>query len=168
MEGSVGKATEAMTKETKKPEAKITHVGLKDVNLKFVTYNAKISVTNPYPTPLPIFQITHALKSADRELVSGTSPNPEPLKANTTTELDLDMKVPFTMLLSLARDIAADLDTDYDLQINVVGNVPAMGDVTIPISNKGQMKLPTLKDLSTNLLDIGIAIGINLSDEDEG
>ena len=83
-----------------------------------------------------------------RELVSGTSPNPEPLKANTTTELDFDMKVAFTMLLSLARDIGADWDIDYDLQINVVGNVPAMGDVTIPISNKGQMKLPTLKDLS--------------------
>ncbi|WOH09509.1 hypothetical protein DCAR_0728966 [Daucus carota subsp. sativus] len=148
MEGLLGKATEAMTKGTKKPEAKITHVGLKDVNLEFVTYNAKISVTNPYPTPLPIFQITYALKSADRELVSGTSPNPEPLKANTTTELEFEMKVSFTMLVSLARDIGADWDIDYDLQINVVGNVPAMGDVTIPISNKGQMKLPTLKDLS--------------------
>lgn len=54
---------------TKKPEAKITHVGLKDVNLEFVTYNAKISVTNPYSVPIPIFQITYALKSADRFLI---------------------------------------------------------------------------------------------------
>lgn len=57
------------------------------------------------------------------------------------------MKVSFTLLLSLARDVAADWDIDYDLEINFVLNVPVTGDITVPISNKGEMKLPTFKDL---------------------
>lgn len=82
-----------------------------------------------------------------RELVSGKSPDPEPLKANHTTELELEMKVSFTLLLSLARDVGADWDIDYELAISFVLNVPVTGDISVPISNKGEMKLPTFKDL---------------------
>ncbi|KAK1364296.1 hypothetical protein POM88_039857 [Heracleum sosnowskyi] len=98
-----------------------------------------------------ITHITYVLKSAGRELVSGKSPDPEPLKANHTTELELELKVAFDLMLSLARDVASDWDIDYELVINFVANVPVTGDVTVPISNKGELKLPTFKDLYTLL-----------------
>lgn len=52
--------------ETKKAEARVTHVVLKDVNLEYITYTAKVSVTNPYSAPVPILEISHTLKSANR------------------------------------------------------------------------------------------------------
>ena len=52
--------------EMKKPEARVSHVSLKDVSLEHVTYNAKVSFTNPFSTPVPILEISYALKTANR------------------------------------------------------------------------------------------------------
>ena len=49
-----------------KPEADVTDVDLKGVGLKHVTYNAKVNVTNPYSTTIPIGEIRYVLKSGGR------------------------------------------------------------------------------------------------------
>ena len=49
-----------------KPEATVTDVDLKGVCLSNVTYNAKVNVSNPYSTPIPIGEIRYVLKSGGR------------------------------------------------------------------------------------------------------
>lgn len=49
-----------------KPEASVTDVDLKGVCLSSVTYNAKVKVSNPYSTPIPIGEIRYVLKSSGR------------------------------------------------------------------------------------------------------
>ncbi|KAL1809431.1 hypothetical protein ACET3Z_026421 [Daucus carota] len=150
--------------EMKKPEARVSHVSLKDVSLEHVTYNAKVSLTNPFSTPVPILQISYALKTANREIASGTTLNSgRSIMANDEIVVDLEMEVPHSVLLSnLVRDIAADWDIDYELGINFVMNVhidyelainsvldvPVHGNITIPICSQGQIKLPALSDIS--------------------
>ncbi|XP_021279719.1 late embryogenesis abundant protein Lea14-A [Herrania umbratica] len=131
----------------KKPEASVTDVDLKHVTRECVEYNAKVSVSNPYSQPLPICQISYTLKSAGRAIASGTIPDPGSLKANDTTMLDLPVKVPYNILISLARDIGADWDIDYELEVGLTIDLPLIGDITIPLSQKGEIKLPTLKDI---------------------
>lgn len=63
--------------------------------------------------------------------------------------LDVEVNVPHNVLLSLARDIGADWDIDYDLGINLVIDLPVLGNVSIPVSGKGEIKLPTFSDLWT-------------------
>ncbi|KAL8119022.1 hypothetical protein AgCh_016501 [Apium graveolens] len=111
------------TAETGKPEAKLIHVGLKDVSLDYITYNAKVSVTNPYTIPIPISEISYTLKTANRDIASGSTPDLRgSLKGNDTVVLDVELEVPHSVLLSFAKDIAADLDIDYELGINFVLN----------------------------------------------
>lgn len=55
--------------EMEKPEAKMIDVGLKDVSLNYITYNAKVSLTNPYTTPVPISGISYTLKTANRFVI---------------------------------------------------------------------------------------------------
>lgn len=50
----------------KKPEAAVTDVDLKKVSRECMEYGAKVSVTNPYSTPIPICQISYTFKSAGR------------------------------------------------------------------------------------------------------
>lgn len=50
----------------KKPEANLDDVDFKDVSREGVTYNAKVSVSNPYGTAIPICEISYTFKSADR------------------------------------------------------------------------------------------------------
>ncbi|EOX95853.1 Late embryogenesis abundant protein [Theobroma cacao] len=131
----------------KKPEASVTDVDLKHVTRECVEYNAKVSVSNPYNQPLPICQISFTLKSAGRTIASGTIPDPGSLKASDTTMLDVPVKVPYNILISLARDIGADWDIDYELELGLTIDLPLIGDITIPLSQKGEIKLPTLSDI---------------------
>lgn len=152
MEGLLDKAKHFVAEkvaELKKPEATVTDVDLKDVSLEYITYDAKVSVTNPYSASIPICDISYTLKSNNREIASGTIPDPGSLKGDDTTLLDVGVKVPHSVLLSLVRDIGADWDIDYDLGIILIVDLPIFGNISIPISSKGEIKLPTLSDLWT-------------------
>ncbi|CAH8250834.1 unnamed protein product [Arabidopsis lyrata] len=62
------------------------------------------------------------------------------------TALDFPMVVPYSILFNLARDVGVDWDIDYELQIGLTIDLPVVGEFTIPISSKGEIKLPTFKD----------------------
>ncbi|KAI3800554.1 hypothetical protein L1987_28645 [Smallanthus sonchifolius] len=132
-----------------KPEATLTDVDLKGVALDSVTYNAKVNVSNPYSTPIPIGEIRYVLKSSGSVIATGTIPDPGSLKGSGDTLLDVEIKVPHSVLLSLVKDIAVDWDIDYELQVNLVVDLPLIGDISIPVSSTGEIKLPSLTDFFT-------------------
>ncbi|XP_073313685.1 desiccation-related protein PCC27-45-like [Primulina huaijiensis] len=132
--------------DVKKPEASITDVDLKDVGSQGITYLAKISVKNPYGVSVPICDIKYSLKSVDRIIASGVVPDPGSLKGNDDTMLDVGIKVPHSVLVSLIKDIGADWDVDYLLEIKLIVDLPVVGNITIPLSQKGEMKLPSFAD----------------------
>ncbi|KAF7801280.1 late embryogenesis abundant protein Lea14-A [Senna tora] len=131
----------------KKPEASVSDVDLKRVSRECVEYLAKVSVTNPYGAPIPICQISYSLKSATREIAKGTIPDPGSLKGNDTTIVEVPVKVAYSILMSLAKDIGADWDIDYQLDLGLTVDLPLIGDFTIPLSHKGEFKLPTFSDI---------------------
>lgn len=56
--------------EAPKPEATVKEVDFKGVGLGGVDYLAKVSVSNPYPTPLPICRILYSFKCDGRCTIS--------------------------------------------------------------------------------------------------
>lgn len=82
-----------------------------------------------------------------RVIASGRIPDPGNLKANDSTMLDVPVKVPHSVLISLARDIGGDWDVDYTLELGLIIDLPVIGNITIPLSYSGEYKLPTLSDL---------------------
>ncbi|CAN1346993.1 Late embryogenesis abundant protein Lea14-A [Linum perenne] len=84
---------------------------------------------------------------AYRVIAHGTVPDPGSLKANGKTELNVIVKVPHTILVSLVSDITKDWDIDYELELGLVIDLPVVGIFTIPLSSKGEIKLPTLSDV---------------------
>ncbi|XP_043696290.1 desiccation protectant protein Lea14 homolog [Telopea speciosissima] len=131
----------------KKPEATVTDVSFKSVTTDSAIVNAKVSVSNPYSTSIPICEISYTLKSANREIASGKMPDPGSLKGSDTTLLEVPVKVPYSILLSLARDLARDWDIDYELVLGFTVDLPIIGNFTIPLSSKGELKLPSFSDL---------------------
>jgi LEA14-like dessication related protein len=130
-----------------KPEAAVTDVDLKGLGLDGITFLAKVSVSNPYAVPIPIGEIAYSVKSAGREVASGSIPDPGSLTAKDKTTLDVTVKVPHSALVSLIRDIGGDWDIDYLLDLGLIIDLPVIGNITIPMSYKGEMKLPTISDL---------------------
>ncbi|KAF4386649.1 hypothetical protein CsatB_011743 [Cannabis sativa] len=138
---------EKVAAHVKTPEASVTDVDLKHVSLNSVEYLAKITVDNPYGVDIPICDIAYLLRSAGREIASGTIPDPGSLKGHDRTLLEVQMKVAHSLLVSLAKDIGADWDIDYELEIGLTIDLPVIGNITLPLERKGEIKLPTLSDV---------------------
>ncbi|KAB1219505.1 hypothetical protein CJ030_MR3G012305 [Morella rubra] len=130
-----------------KPEASITDVDFKRLSCDSVEYLAKVSVINPCGHDIPICEISYTLKSSGRVIASGTIPDPGSLKASDKTLLEVPVKVPQSVLVSLARDIGTDWDIDYELELGLTIDLPIIGNFTIPLSTKGEIKLPTIADI---------------------
>ncbi|MCL7024977.1 hypothetical protein MKW94_027860 [Papaver nudicaule] len=137
--------TEKVT-QMKKPEATITNVDVKTFNLNSVTLVAKVSITNPFSVPIPIGEVAYTLKSLEKVIATGKMPDPGSIKANGITLLEVVVKVPYNILKSVARDVGSDWDVDYELLLGIIVDLPIIGDVTIPVSQKGELKLPTITD----------------------
>ncbi|KAL3850807.1 hypothetical protein ACJIZ3_012689 [Penstemon smallii] len=129
------------------PEAVINDVDLKGFGLDGIIFLAKVSVSNPYPVPIPIGEIAYTVKSAGNDIASGSIPDPGSLKGNDKTNLEVTVKVPHSAVVSLVRDVGFDWDIDYVLELGLIIDLPVIGNFTIPMSYKGEMKLPTFSDL---------------------
>ncbi|KAM7274931.1 hypothetical protein ACFE04_016797 [Oxalis oulophora] len=129
------------------PDAAVNDVDLKQFNLDSLDLHAKIDVNNPYPCPIPICEIDYTLKSATRVIASGTIPDPGSLKAKEKTLLNVPVKVPYSIVMNLVRDIGRDWDIDYELAIGLKIDLPVVGNFTIPLSTKGEIKLPTVSEM---------------------
>ncbi|KAK4797126.1 hypothetical protein SAY86_029452 [Trapa natans] len=146
MAGFLGKAKNFFAKKVASiptPEATVDNVDLKHVSRQSIEYKADVSVKNPYGYSIPICEITYSLKSAGREIASGRIPDPGSLNGSDTTKLDVPVKVPYSILVSLVKDIGADWDLDYQLDLGLIIDLPVIGNFTIPVTSKGEIKLPT-------------------------
>ncbi|KAI3681811.1 hypothetical protein L6452_36616 [Arctium lappa] len=133
----------------KLPEARVTDVDLKKVDWSYVTYVAKVNVSNPYIVSIPIGEIRYSLKSSDSVIASGTVPDPGSLNGNSDTLLNVEIKVAHNALITLVKDIAMDWDIDYEIEVVLVVDLPLIGEVSIPVTRKGEIKLPSLSDFFT-------------------
>ena len=146
----VDKAKEFLAEKVahmKKPEAELADVDLKSFSRECLTFHGMVDVSNPYGHPLPICEVTYTFKSADRVVVSGTMPDPGSIRANDKTRLEIPMKVPYDFVISIMRDVGRDWDIDYQLDVGLTVDLPIFGNFTIPLSTKGEVKLPTLADI---------------------
>lgn len=80
-------------------------------------------------------------------IASGTMADPGWIEASGVTKLEVPISVPYDFLVSLMKDIGRDWDIDYELQIGLTIDLPVIGNFTIPVSSKGEIKLPTLSTL---------------------
>lgn len=80
-------------------------------------------------------------------IASGKIPDPGSIKASGITMLDVPVNVPHSILMTLIKDIATDWDIDYELELGLIIDLPVIGNLTIPLSRKGEIKLPTFKEV---------------------
>ncbi|XP_078169304.1 late embryogenesis abundant protein Lea14-A-like [Carex rostrata] len=132
------------------PEGSVTKVSFKTMTRECITLHSEIDVTNPYSHRLPICDISYSLKSGEKVIASGTLPDPGWIVASGVTKLELPMKVPYDFLISIMKDIGSDWDIDYELEVGLTIDLPVVGNFTIPLSTKGEFKLPTFKDFFTS------------------
>ncbi|CAO2161647.1 unnamed protein product [Urochloa humidicola] len=134
--------------KVEKPEAELADVSVGHVGRDGATLASRIDVRNPYSHAIPpVCEISYSLRSAGREVASGTMPDPGSLTAGDTTRLDVPVKVPYDFLVSLVRDAGSDWDIDYEMRVGLTVDLPVVGNLTLPLTKSGELKLPTLSSI---------------------
>lgn len=82
-----------------------------------------------------------------RAIVSGKIGRSETLARNKMTIVEVSVRVEHTIFLTLMKDIGRDYEIDYELDLGVIIDLPLFGHFTIPLSWKGEIKLPTLSSI---------------------
>ncbi|TVU02947.1 hypothetical protein EJB05_51539, partial [Eragrostis curvula] len=130
-----------------KPEADLADLSVGHVGRDGATLAGRLDVRNPYSHSIPICEISYSLKSAGREVASGTMPDPGSLKASDTTQLNVPVKIPYDFLVSLVKDAGRDWDIDYEMRVGLTVDLPIIGNFTLPLTKTGELKLPTLSSI---------------------
>ncbi|KAJ4838167.1 hypothetical protein Tsubulata_029905 [Turnera subulata] len=123
------------------PTASITS---SDINLHrdTIQYKVKISVIDPNLYPLRTSDISYVVRSAGREIASGTKPaNPGQTMPNSPiTVYDVPLEVPYG---DMVRDSAAVGDIDYEVELVLGLDIPHPhgAKITIPFKINGKFKL---------------------------
>ncbi|CAO2186271.1 unnamed protein product [Urochloa humidicola] len=133
--------------KVEKPEAELADVSVGHVGRDGATLASRIDVRNPYSHAIPVCEISYSLRSAGREVASGTMPDPGSLTAGDATRLDVPVKVPYDFLVSLVRDAGSDWDIDYEMRVGLTVDLPVVGNLTLPLTKSGELKLPTLSSI---------------------
>lgn len=133
--------------KVEKPEAELSDVSLGHVGRDGATLASRIDVRNPYSHAIPVCEVSYSLKSGGREVASGRMPDPGSLAAGDTTRLDVPVKVPYDFLVSLAKDAGSDWDIDYEMRVGLTVDLPIVGNLTLPLTKLGELKLPTLSSI---------------------
>ncbi|CAL9007356.1 unnamed protein product [Prunus brigantina] len=138
--------------EMKKRSALIVGLQFENLNVDSIELVFKISVYNPFEFYLPVSRASFKLKSGGSDALSATLKEPASLKPGEESILLVLAKVPFSMLMTLAKDISEDADIDYEIDFNIQIKLPIIGAVSLPIPCKQQGQLK-ISDLFTNLLN---------------
>ncbi|GKD19402.1 desiccation protectant protein Lea14, partial [Tanacetum coccineum] len=68
-------------------------------------------------------------------IAEGRCPDPGSLKGNGDTMQDIEIKVPHSVLVTLVKDIGRDWDINYELEVQLVVDLPLIGDICIPVTH---------------------------------
>ncbi|KAI3933560.1 hypothetical protein MKX01_032665 [Papaver californicum] len=119
-----------VAKAVKKPEATLQDVIVKSVSFGSVTLLAKVSVSNPYVTPILIgyFVVVRVCSV----MASGKIPDPGLLMPMSLTLLVIEVKVPYSVVITLLRDVSTEWAIPYELQLCFTFKIPVIGELKLP------------------------------------
>ncbi|XP_034709810.1 desiccation protectant protein Lea14 homolog [Vitis riparia] len=122
--------------------ARVFDVVIRDKSEERVTYNAKVSMTNPYFTPIRVYNVSYTLKTdnSNRVIVVGRMEELQVLlPASKNIVVEVPILVPHSQLMA---DIGGAWNSIYQLDLTVTVDLPLSAGQTIPLAWEGEINMP--------------------------
>jgi LEA14-like dessication related protein len=130
------------------PTAALEEVRFADFDLRSVTLDFRVAVTNPYTFALPLVGLDYALSTNAEPLLDGTSELDESIPAGAVKIVTLPVRIDFAGLLGTVTDLRPGQVIPYDAQLGLNVDVPGTGPITLPVSNAGELPIPAAPGVS--------------------
>ncbi|GAB4847014.1 hypothetical protein Ancab_026026 [Ancistrocladus abbreviatus] len=125
-----------------KPTAEVAAVHLPFIDLKTAELMVDVLVKNPNPIPIPLVDINYLIESDGRKLVSGLIPDAGTLHAHGSETIKVPLKLVFDDIKSTYHDIKEGSVIPYKVRVELIADVPVIGNLTLPLEKKGEIPVP--------------------------
>ena len=146
---------DALLQSMPKPTATLDSLSLGNISLQDATVNIAVKVNNPYSVSIPNMSLDYDLKAQGIDFVSGQMTSNTAIPAKQSAIVNIPVKVSFASLLALSQSIRPGQVLGYDANVKVSTNVPGVGPLSLPLSKKGELPIPTIPKVSIAKVDWG-------------
>jgi LEA14-like dessication related protein len=128
------------------PEVDITDVKLLGTTLTGADLLFEFRVDNPNAVELLLDGIGYRLSLNNEHLLDGTRDQQTRIAANGRSTVELPVSIKFADIYRVIRSFEGKAKPDYALDADFRFDVPVLGYVTVPVSQKGQIPIDRLRD----------------------
>jgi LEA14-like dessication related protein len=126
-----------------RPTAKVQDVSLTDLSLSAVTLTFDVEIDNPYSPDIPLTAVTVDLASNGNSLFSGGAQAGGSIPGHGSEVVPVPVTLGFANVLKTLSGTSPGSVIPYDATVTLGFDVPALGEVTVPVTKHGEFPVPT-------------------------
>ena len=138
-----------------KPSARVLGAGVRNLSLQSLDLVFDVEVSNPYGVSLPLVDLTYTLGSGGKQLLSGSIKPSGSVPANGTSVVQLPARLDLAAVLKTLPGVKPGAVVPYDAQINLIVDVPLLGEMTLPLERSGKIPVPAPPQITLLSFDVG-------------
>ena len=146
---------EEVVESAPKPSARILGAGVRNLSLKSLDLVFDVEVSNPYGVSLPLVDLTYTLGSSGKQLLSGSIKPSGSVPANGTSVVQLPARLDLAAVVKTLPGVKPGAVVPYDAQINLIVDVPLLGEMTLPLERSGEIPVPAPPQITLLSFDVG-------------
>ncbi len=131
-----------------KPKANLVGLRFDEITLTQATLLFDVEIENPYPVALPLTNLDYALSTNDNPLLSGAAKLASLIDAKSSKKVALPVTVGYLDIAKAFKDIRPGSQIPYKADLGMSVDTPALGTITLPMTKKGQLDVPTIPKLN--------------------
>ena len=133
--------------ETIKPTAKLTGTRLANINFEQADLVFDMAVENQNPVAINLAGLNYDLKIENQSLVSGVTAQGLEIKPASTSAVQLPVTLKFDDLRKLPGELQKKDSFSYQLDTEIIVDLPLIGHYAIPVTKRGELPVPKLPDM---------------------
>ncbi|KAJ4965369.1 hypothetical protein NE237_017218 [Protea cynaroides] len=131
-----------------KPTADVTAIHIPSIDLKKADLVVDVLVKNPNPIPIPLVDVKYLIESDGRKLVSGLIPDAGTIHAHGSETVEIPLTLIYDDIKSTYKDIKSGSIIPYKVRIELIVDVPVIGNITLPLEKTGEIPVPYKPDVN--------------------
>ncbi len=130
--------------ELRKPTAQLTGVRFQEASAQSATLVFDVEVENYYPVTVPLRGFKYSVTSGGQLFLTGSSEVRINLPAESRKTVALPAQVNYLEALKVLGSVRPGATIPYIAELDVRVETPRLGPITLPLTYKGQLTLPTI------------------------
>lgn len=136
-----------------KPSARVVGVNFAGLDAQSVTLDFAVEVSNPYSVDLPVLGLDYALASSGATFLTGQSAGGASIPATGSSVMNIPARISFAEAMGLISGVSPGDVVPYDADIGISVDAPAIGNLRVPLSKRGEFPIPTVPRVAVNNID---------------